>query len=185
MILPKNSILVRVDPDQKREAEIGGRLLLSGKEYSDNWREKCPVIAELMQDAEMFQGETVIRGTFLICSYTHFDEESYYFLRDDLYAIPINELIFATINEDGSLKAVNGNVFVEREYTERAIEIHEDYKRPLYNRGIIASDSGEFKKGQEIFWLEMADYEMIYTWKGVEMKAIKVEKSEIVGFIRK
>jgi hypothetical protein len=170
--------MVRVDPEQKTEMIIGDSLLLSGSRYSDNWREKTPVVAEIIQGFGIYTP-----GMSIICSYTHFGEDSYYSLYDDHYSIPIDEFIFAIIQENGSLMPVNGNIFVEREYAISFIEKHDDYKKPLKNRGRILNDGEGFKQGDQVFWLNYADYEIVYNWLNSEYRAIKVEKQEIVGVI--
>ena len=47
----KNTLLVSINPNEKSEVFIGGSAMLSGKQYSDNFREKTPVVAKVLQNS--------------------------------------------------------------------------------------------------------------------------------------
>lgn len=180
MILQNNHILVRVDPEQKVEMKVGEIRLMTAQRYNENHRERSPVMAEVLEG-----NDKIPTGSWLICSYTHFDKESYYYIWDDLYSIPVDEMIFAIIAEDGSLDPVMDNIFVDRKWPTFVLEVPRYYVKPLFNQGYVAKTGCGFEKGQEILWLDMADHEIIYYWKGEYRTAIKVEKAEIVGFVKK
>ena len=177
MIPAVNHIVVQVDLAQKERHSVEGVELFSGKRYNENFREKLPVVAQVIDGI----GE-IKTGMWLICSYTHFGEDSPFYLYDDFYAIPVNELVFAFIAEDGELTALCGNIFVERVMKESLIDLPEELKKPSFVKGFAASNGGGYRKGQEIIWLTMADHEIVYNWKGEEKRAVKVELAEIVGF---
>lgn len=173
-----NSILVRCDKEQKSRLSIAGQDFLTPKQYSRSWRERTPVVCEVIQGTA-----EIPNGTFLLCSFTRFDENSPLWIQDDLYALPLDELIFASINEDGSLNPLFDNVFVERIMIPIPIKIPDDLEKPYFTQGYVAQDTVGFKKGQHIIWLPFSDYLNIYYWKGEEKTAIKVEKAEICGVI--
>lgn len=177
MIPAINHIVVQVDLGQKDSHSVGGVNLFSGKRYNENFREKLPVVAKVIDGI----GE-IKTGMWLICSYTHFGEDSPFYLYDDLYAIPVNDLIFASIGEDGELTAICGNILVDRVMKESLIDLPDELRKASYVKGYAASNGGGYRKGQEIIWLTMSDHEIIYNWKGEERRAVKVELAEIVGF---
>lgn len=173
----KNSIIVKVDLYQNDENNLG---LKTGRNYNENFRERNPVVAEVIN------GSTKIpTGSYIVCNYNYFDIESPLQLTDNTFSIPVDEEIFAIINLDGSLTSVCGNIFVERLTKESKIEIPEELKVPHINRGIISYDCEWYKKGQYVFWLPYSDYQIVYMWKGEEKRTLKVHKSEITGYLKK
>ncbi len=179
MIATNNSIVVSVNITQKDEAMIGGNLLKTAKGYNENFRERNPVIAHVEKGCE-----DIPAGSWIVCNYSYFDLDSPLHLYDNLYSIPIDEEIFAIINEDGSLTPVMGNVLVQRITKETKIDLPEELKNPYTNRGILLTDTKIIKKGKYIFWLQMADYEIVYSWNNVEKREIKVHINEIVGYLK-
>lgn len=179
MLAPKGHIIVKVDNSQKDMAKIGVNILKTGKDYNENFRERNPVIAEVVDGL----GE-LAKGSFIVCNYNYFDLESPLQLTDELYAIPVDEEIFAIVMEDGTLKPVQGNVLVERATMDTPLLIPDELKRPHNSRGIVITNTHQYKKGQFIFWLPFSDYEICYTWNGEERRAIKIHSSEIVGYLK-
>ncbi len=180
MLAVKNHIIVKVWTSQKEEIVINGNLFKTGINYNENFREKNPVVAYVKDGI----GE-IKSGSWIVCNYNYFDWSSPYCMFDDIYTIPVNEEIFAIINEDGTLKPINGNILVERVTIESVLELPEELKKPHINRGIVASGFGNYKKGDFIFWLPYSDYEIVYNWNGIEKRALKIHHSEIVGRIKK
>lgn len=175
----KGNIIVSVQGDQKREAKIGNSTLLTGKAYNENFRERNPVIAYVEQGCK-----EVPTGSHIVCNYSYFDLESPLQLYDNLYSIPIDEEIFALVKDDGSLTPILGNVLVERITKETKIELPEELKKPYLDRGILLTSTETIKEGSFILWLKMADYQICYTWKGEEKRALKIHSSEITGYLK-
>ena len=173
------SILVRVDLAQKQQAKMGDSFLKTGKNYNDNFRERNPVVAYVEQGCK-----EIPTGCHIVCNYSHFDLESPLQLSDELYAIPIDSEIYAIVNFDGSLTPIMGNALVKRITIETAIELPEELKKPYLNRGILLTDTEQVPKGKFIYWLPMSDYEICYTWEGVEKRALKIHQSEITGYLK-
>lgn len=173
------SILVRVDSSQKQQAKMGDTLLKTGKNYNENFRERNPVVAYVEQGCK-----EIPTGCHIVCNYSHFDLESPLQLSDELYAIPIDSEIYAIVNSDGSLTPIMGNVLVKRITIETKIELPEELKKPYINRGILLTDTGIIPKGKFIYWLPYSDYEICYTWKGEEKRALKIHQSEITGYLK-
>lgn len=172
-------ILVSVDLYQKKQAKVGNSVLLTGKGYNENFRERNPVIALVEQGCK-----EIPKGSYIVCNYNHFDLDSPHQLYDNLYSIPVDAEIFALVKDDGSLTPILGNVLVERITKETKIELPEELKKPYLDRGILLTSTETIKEGSFILWLTMADYEICYTWKGVERRALKIHETEITGYLK-
>lgn len=179
MIPIKNHIIVSVNLSQKDEALIGGSVLKTGKGYNENFRERNPVVAYVEQG-----NKEIPTGSHIICNYSYFDLESPLYLFDNLYSIPVDEEIYVMVNEDGSLIPVMGNVLVERITKETKIQLPEELKKPYFDRGLLLTGINGIPKDSFILWLKMADYEICYTWKGEERRALKIHQSEITGYLK-
>jgi hypothetical protein len=177
MVPIKNNIVVSVDVSQKEQSMIGGSMVMTGKNYNENFRERNPVIALVVHGTEEIK-----TGSWIVCNYNYFEWGSPLAVTDDVFSIPVNEEIFALVNEDGTLTPIRGNIIVERVTKESKIDIPEDLKKPHINRGIVSTRTSEWEAGKFIFWLKYSDYEIVYTWKGEERRAIKIHESEIVGY---
>lgn len=175
----RGSILVRVYLDQKKESVIGNTSLKTGKTYNENFRERNPVVAYVEQGCD-----EIPTHSWIVCNYSHFDLESPLHLTDELYAIPIDSEIYAIINDDGSLVPVMGNVLVERITKDSVIELPEELKKPHMDRGLLLTQTENIRAGSFIFWLKMADYEICYTWRGGELRSLKIHQSEITGYLK-
>lgn len=173
----EGNIIVQVELSQNEERADGFK---TGRKYNENFRERNPAIALVLRGTKK-----IPTGSSIICNYNYFVNESPLLIAKDIFSIPVNEEIFAIVHHDGSLSPVCGNVFVERLTHETIIDLPEELKKPHTNQGIISMDAEGYKKGQYIFWLKMADYEIVYNWKGMERRAIKVHKSEITGYLKK
>lgn len=179
MLATNGNILVRVNLSQNEDAIIGGNKLKTGSRYNENFREKNPVVAEVLDGL----GE-IKTGSCIVCNYNYFDEDSPLQLSDDTYSIPVDEEIFAIINDDGTLKPVQGNVLVERISKDSPLPLPEELKKPHANQGVVMSNSEGYFKGQYIFWLPYADYVIQYTWNDEVRTGIKIHKSEITGYLK-
>lgn len=176
MRIQAGTILVSVNLSQTEKASIGGVEIFTAKRYSDNWREKSPVICRVVRGS----GE-IIKGDYLVCSYTVFYDGSPYALSESLFAIPLNESIFARVSSGGTLTPMFGNILCERVGKEYQLAMPDDYKKNEIDRVVVAFDSGEYKKGDLVFTLKYSDYEIVFMWEGEEKRYIKVEEAEIVG----
>ncbi len=174
------SIIVYCDTSQKEEAIIAGNKLKTGKKYNENFRERNPVIAEVITGTAH-----IPKGAYIICNYSHFDLESPYEISHGTYSIPVDGEIYVIINSDGSLTPICGNVLVERINQESIIDLPLELKRPHTNRGILLNDFENMEVNDFVFWLPYSDYQICYTWNGEERTALKIHSSEIVGYLKK
>lgn len=181
----KGNILVSVNLYQKDEVDIGGNILMTGKKYNENFRERNPVVAFVEKG-----NKEIPTNSHIICNYSYFDLDSPFEISDNLigtkeafrlYSIPVNEEIYAKVDDDGNIEPVCGNVFIERIMKENKFDIPEELKKEHINKGIALT--GIFKD-KLIFFLPYANYEIVYQWNGKERRVIKVFEKEITGYLK-
>lgn len=178
MLSVNNRIIVRVNVEQKDRMKIGDIWVQSALLYNTNYREKSPVIAEVVSG-----NEKVSQGTFICCHHNHFYDPSPYFLQDDLYSIPFNKTIFGYFKEDGSLVPICGNVFGERIAIPSDIPLPPEMVQTYKNKVLVTNGNGtKYKKGEIIFTRPSAPYDIVYNWGGKEIVVTKVSEDMIVGY---
>lgn len=175
-----DKIVVKVDASQKSSIELGGVQFLLAKQYSNNRREMNPVVCEVIT------GNSRIKAaTFLLVHHNRFAEHSPYELENGLYAIPYDRSLFAKIDEQGEPHSLCGNIIAKRVEKASAFEVAASYKKNYNDRVIVLNNGYGYKKGDEIFTFQFADYEIVYVWKGEEKRVVKVYQSDICGKICK
>jgi len=173
-----NRIIVRVDMAQKNRMKIGDIWVQSALLYNSNYREKSPVIAEVISGNHKLK-----EGMFICCHHNHFYHPSPYFLQDDLYSIPFNKTIFGFFKENGELIPVCDNVFGSRIEIPSTIPLPPEMVQK-YNNKITCTNGHDtkYKKGETIFTRPNAPYDIVYNWDGNEIVVTKVSEDMIVGY---
>lgn len=171
-----NRILVKVNMEQKNSMMVGGIMLSTAIKFETNYREKSPVLAEVIEG-----NAKLTKGTIICVHHNHFYSPSPYQLEGDLFSIPFNKTIFATVNKNGNLSAVCGNVLGER--VERKSLLH--VERSFYIDRILLKDKGwtSYKNGSTIICRPNAPYDIVYNWNGVERRVTKVDSDQICGIL--
>jgi len=171
-------ILVRVNAGQKEEAFIGGKLFLMAKNYGVNYREKSPVLAEVIQGHGL-------EGNYLLCHHNMFQGDACpNHLNDDLYSIPFShETVFVKIDTSGNPQTILGNIACERIMLESTVELPPDMQKPYIDRVRVISAGNGYSEGQFIFVVNYSPYHICYTVDGVEKQICKVYKDDIIGFV--
>lgn len=179
MIPTNNKILVRVNMGQKDSMFVGGILMSTATKFEKNYREKSPVIAEVVDG-----NETIKTGDIIVCHHNHFYPPSPYNLQDDLYSIPFNRTILGKVNIDGTISAVCGNVFGDRVPIKTDLAQPPEYQKKYIDR-ILITDKGDtkYKEGQIAFCRPNAPYDIVYNFNGVEKRVTKVDSSQICGVL--
>lgn len=176
-----NRVLVRVDMEQKEFMMIGGVAFRMTPKYETNFREKSPVIAQVVQANDRLK-----EGDFLLCHHNHFFMPSPYFLQDDLFSIPANHTIFATIGPDGELTPVYGNVLASKVEIESLLPLPPEMIQHYKDRGLIVDGGGtEFKTGDLVFTRPSAIYEIVYIRGEVERRVCKINSEMICAVVEK
>lgn len=172
-------ILVRVDLEQKDFMMVGGFKLSTALKFEKNYREKSPVIAEVV-DGNQF----IKKGEVLICHHNHFYAPSPYHLYDDLYSIPFNKTILCKINNKGKVTPVCGNILGSRIEIPSQLEIPIEHRKTYTDR-MLVTDNGWtlYKKGQVILTKPSSPYDIVYNFNGIENRITKVSEDMVVGIL--
>ena len=173
-----NRILVRVDMGQKDSIRVGGVLLSSAIKFETNYREKSPVLAEIVEGNRWLPN-----GMIICCHHNHFYSPSPYQLENDLFSIPFNKTIFATVNKSGKLSAVCGNIFGERVKKKSLLHVEPP---EYYIDRVVLKDKGwtSYKEGSTILCRPNAPYDIVYNWQGEERRVTKVDSEQICGYFK-
>ena len=174
-------IIVKVDLAQKNSMLLGGVKVMVGTRYENNYREKSPVIAEVIDGNDRLQ-----EGHYLLCHHNHFYLPSPYHLQDDLYSIPANHTIFAILRPDGELSPVYGNVLAAKVPVATPLPVPAEYQTYHKDRGIIL-DGGwtDFHPGDLVFTRPSAIYEIIYIFGEAEHRICKINSTMICAVVKK
>ena len=174
-------VIVRVDLAQKNQMRIGETMVRTALLYESNYREKSPVIAQVVDATDRLN-----EGDFLLCHHNHFYGNSPYHLYDDLYSIPANHTIFAILRPSGELLPVFGNVLAAKVEVETTIPVPPEYQSYYKDRGLIVDGGGTvFQKGDLVFTRPSAIYEIVYIFGEVEKRICKINFTMICGVIKK
>lgn len=174
-----DKIIVKVDMAQKDTMMIGNVRVYMALKYEVNFREKSPVIAEVVS------GNTKLNaGQYILTHHNHFYPPSPYHLQDDLYSIPANHTIFAVLHPSGELSPVYGNVLASKVEVETALPVPPEFRTLHKDRGLIL-DGGwtEFKPGDLVFTRPSAIYEIVYIWGQQERRICKINSEMICAVV--
>lgn len=179
MIPVNGKILVRVNLKQKDTMTVAGVVLSTATKFNINYRERSPVIAEVVEGNKYLKA-----GDIIVCHHNHFYAPSPYHLEDDLYSIPFNKTIFARVNKKGNLIAICGNVLGERISIKTPLPIPIEYQEKYIDR-ILVKDKGwsSYKNGTVIICKPNAPYDIVYNFGGIEKTVTKVSEDMICGFL--
>ena len=172
-------IIVQVDQSQKDCMMIGGVKVLLGQKYQTNYREKSPILAEVLEGDGRLN-----KGDIILCHHNHFYGTSPYHLFDELYSIPANHTIFAVLSPSGMLLPVYGNVLASRVEIETSLPVPAEFLEYHIDRGLIL-DGGwtRFSPGDMVFTRPHSLYEIVYIWDGEERRSWKINSEMICAVI--
>jgi hypothetical protein len=179
MIPVNDRVIVKVDMAQKNAMMIGDVKVLTATKYETNFREKSPVIAEVVD------GNSSLKpGSYLLCHHNHFYTPSPYYLQDDLYSIPATHTIFAILRPSGELSPVYGNVLAGKVEIETSIPVPPEYRKFHLDRGQIL-DGGwtKYRPGDLVFTRPSAIYEIVYIWGDTEKRICKINSEMICAVV--
>lgn len=173
-------IIVRVNMGQKDTMIIGSVKVRTALLYETNYRQKSPVIAEVVE-----KNRWLAIGDVILCHHNHFYPPSPYFLQDDLYSIPANHTIFAILSKEGELEPVYGNVIAEKVEIETPLPLPPEQRKYYKDRGrIIHGGWTKFKPGELVFTRPSAPYEIVYIFGDIEKRVTKINSSMICAVVK-
>ncbi|PWT75777.1 MAG: hypothetical protein C5B59_07955 [Bacteroidetes bacterium] len=180
MIPTYDRLLVKVDPKQKSQFRIGDTVVMAMNVYEVNYREKSPVIGEILGGNEMIEDRSIC-----VFHHNHFYGHSPYFVAEGLYSVPFNHTILGVLDTSGLLHPVCGNLLCDRVVPQTVLPVNPAYKGKYIDRAIV-TDPGwtDYQKGETVFTRTNAAYEIVYNFNGTVHRIHKVHESMIVGRLR-
>lgn len=179
MIAINGRIIVKVNMKQKTEFAVGNVVYKTANKYEVNYREKSPVVAQVVS------GNNILKeGDVILCHHNHYYHPSPYYLEDDLYSIPFNKTIFAAISGSGIVTPVCSNIIGSRVPIITTLPTAEQKK---YDDRIIVTHPGTsaFKAGDLVFTRPSGCYDIVYIVNKIEYRITKVSEDQICGFEKK
>ena len=173
-------ILVKVDMQQKDKMLVAGFLLNTAIKFETNYREKSPVLAEVVEGNKYLKS-----GDIIITHHNHFYSPSPYQLEDNLFSIPFNKTIFAKVNKNGNLSAICGNLLGERIPIKTKFEQASEFKKTYIDR-LLIKDKGwtSYKNGSTIICKPNSPYDIVFNWNGIEKRVTKISDDMVVGYLK-
>jgi hypothetical protein len=175
MIGANDKILVSVDTRQKERISLNGSYFYTSKEFNNNLRESNPVLCIVVDG-----NRHISCGTPLLVHHSRFVENSPHHVEDNIYSLEWNESIFAKLDENGEANSVCDNIIVDYVLEEKTL-LPEQQKKPHKHKYRVKEKGFGFNKGQYVFAYDLANYEIVYVWKGIEKRVVKLLKRDIVA----
>lgn len=179
MIGANGKILVKVDLDQKNTTIINGVEIIMASKYDNNYREKSPVLAEVVI------GDSVVSaGDILLCHHNLFYLPSPHHLYDNFYSIKSGNTIFAKINNNGDPIPLYGNVLCDRIEKKTEIPLPPEQIEKHIDKVIVTNGTGTlFKNGDILLTRPHSYYEIVYMYNGVEKRVHKCNTEMVCGIV--
>ncbi len=179
MIAANKKILVRCDLSQKDFMQIGGVTLKRGNEYDKNYRERSPVIAQILEHIN----DELRENDIILAHHNTFYPPSPFFVKEDIFSIPFNnKMVFAKIDGEGNPQAIAGTIIGEQIEIPSKFNLPPEFRKKYVDRIVILNDSyNSYKKGQIVFVKPYSPYEIVYVFNGIEKRIVKINSEMIVG----
>jgi hypothetical protein len=185
----KRSLIIKAHLEQKESHEVrlpdGSVInLYIGRKYGENNREINPTVADVVSVGEGVTG--IELGDTIIVHHNLIMNEAAYIKKEGQFVwlgIPLTELIYAKIEEDGSLTPLEGTLIGERIKKPRVSEFeYEDKTEPMKFK-ILKVPAGyeDVKAGDTIIAYRLSDYEMVYHYNNKECRAIRISTNDVLG----
>lgn len=173
-------IIVKCDNEQKSSIRIGDVEFKTAMGYETNYREKSPVICEVVDGNEF-----VKEGQVLLVHHNTFYLPSPYHLGDDLFSIPFAKTLFAIINTDGSLAPICENILCDRVNIPSILPVPPELQEKYIDR-VKVIDGGwtNYKPNDLLFTRPHSYYEIVYHLNGEEKRIHKCHSEMICGVVK-
>lgn len=177
MIAVHDRLIVRVNMAQKDTMIVGGIKVSTALKFEINYREKSPVVAEIVQGNKFLH-----QGQIILNHHNHYQPPSPYYLENDLFSIPFNLTVFGVLDERGLLRPMCGNMICERVEIPSLLPIPVEQRKTYIDR-VVVVDPGwtKHKPGSLLFHRKNAGYDIVYNWQGIERRITKVHENQVVG----
>lgn len=165
---------------QKNMLKIGDMVVRSALPYETNYREKSPVVAEVVEG-----NKTVRKGQIILSHHNNYYPPSPFYLHGDLFAIPANHTIFCIVHPDGNLKPIYGNILCKRVEIPSILPLPQEQRKTYIDR-VIVTNPGDtaYQEGDILFHRLNAAYDIVYNINKVENRITKLHEEWVIGFDR-
>lgn len=179
MIGANGKILVKVDLEQKSTTVINGVEIIMASKYDNNYREKSPVLAEVIVGNGI-----VVNGDILLCHHNLFYLPSPHHLYDNVFSIKTGSTIFAKIDKAGCLIPLYGNVLCDRIEKKTEIPLPPEQIEKHTDKVVVTNGHGTaFKNGDILLTRPHSYYEIVYMYDGVERRVHKCNTEMVCGVV--
>jgi|SRR6185369_14677320 len=180
MIPVNGKIMVRCNLKQKDTMKVGGIIMSCAQKFKTNYREKSPVICEVVQGNRLLKP-----GTVILAHHNTFYTPSPFHVQDDLFSIPFAKTLFAIVEKDGHLKPICGNILCDRVDVPTPLPVPPEHRKQYIDRVVVTDGYGtKYKKGQLLFTRPHSYYEIVFMYNDVETKVHKCHSDMVVGYVK-
>ena len=185
----RKSLIVKAHLEQKESHNVqlpdGSVIsLYIGRKYGENNREINPTLVEVISVGDEVDNISV--GDKLILHHNLVMNEASYIKKDGQLVwmgIPANEMVYAKINEDGSLEPIFKSLIGERIVKPKVSKLEYEEKTEQMKFRILRVPKGysDVKEGDTILAYKLSDYEMVYHYNNKECRAIRINQDDVLG----
>lgn len=181
MIPTHNKIIVRVNQSQKDAVIIGEMSFKTANLFESNYRIKSPTIAQVVE------GNNIVKaGQIILCHHNLIFKTSPHFIGDDLFSLPFNNTLFATVQANGEIEPICGNIIVKKIEIPTFLPVPDDQIKHYINRyEVVNKGDTKYSPGAIVLTRPHAGYDIIYNTNGIQKSITKVNSAMICGFVTK
>jgi hypothetical protein len=185
----KNHLILKAYLEQKETLRIKGKdgqyvELYMGRKYNENGRESHPNVCEVVAVGEGItdinvEDKIVVHHNTITNDGAHIEKkDGYVYL-----SAPYNRLIYAKINEDGSLSPLSDCIIAERIAAPKLSQFDYTEKTEQYKFKVVTVPDGyeDVRPGQNVLCYKLSDYEIVYHYNNVEKRAIRIMQDDILA----
>lgn len=185
----KNHLILKAHLEQKEVHKIKGKdgkeiELFIGRKYSENGREAEPNVCEVVAVGDGISDISV--GDKIIVHHNTVKNDAAHIEKKDGYVLlsaPYNRLVYAKINDDGSLSPLSDCVIAERIAAKKLSQFDYTDRNEEYKFKVISVPDGyeDVKPSQNILCYKLSDYEIVYHYNSQEKRAIRIMQEDILA----
>ena len=185
----RKHLIVKANPEQKESHEIqmpdGSTIsIYLGRKFGENNREVYPNVCEIISVGDEVNGVSV--GDKIILHHNIVTNEATHIKKEDGYVymgIPADGLVYAKIQEDGTLIPLFRNLIGERIVKEKVSQFEYEDRTEQFKFKILSvpEDYTDVAVGDTILAYKYSDYEMVYHHNNRECRAIRIAADDVLG----
>lgn len=173
-----HKILVKADVTQKNQMVINGVTFKTAPLFDSNFREKSPTIAQVINGNQFVKS-----GDVIICHHNTFYLPSPFHVENDTFSIPFDKIVFGTLDENGNINPLCGNILCHR-IQKKEDNVPLEFRKKYIDRAVVFNGTGTpYKEGQTILHRLNAGYDIVYNINSIEKRVTKVHESQVVGIL--